>query len=108
VAQASKGADEKFCHECAAVIRAKAEICPKCGVRQPVVGSPKLKPGEKKCTSCNYHGPMKTWLRNNSMPQFIAIVLMFFYVVPGLIFIAYFWNKYKCPQCGAVGKTIPA
>jgi TM2 domain-containing membrane protein YozV len=31
---ATKGADEKFCHECGAVIRAKAEICPKCGVRQ--------------------------------------------------------------------------
>jgi len=30
-----KKVDEKFCHECAAVIRAKAEICPKCGVRQP-------------------------------------------------------------------------
>ncbi len=30
----SKGADEKFCSECSAVIKAKAEICPKCGVRQ--------------------------------------------------------------------------
>jgi len=30
-----KGPDEKFCHECGAVIRARAEICPKCGVRQP-------------------------------------------------------------------------
>src|SRR5438477_11088527 len=29
-----KRADEKFCHECGAAIRAKAEICPKCGVRQ--------------------------------------------------------------------------
>lgn len=29
-----KAADEKFCSECAAVIKAKAEICPKCGVRQ--------------------------------------------------------------------------
>ena len=29
-----KGANEKFCTECAAVINAKAEICPKCGVRQ--------------------------------------------------------------------------
>src|SRR5579875_3207583 len=28
-------ADEKYCHECGAVIRARAEICPKCGVRQP-------------------------------------------------------------------------
>jgi hypothetical protein len=31
----AKGADEKFCHECGAVIRARAEICPACGVRQP-------------------------------------------------------------------------
>lgn len=29
-----KAADEKFCSECGAIIRAKAEICPKCGVRQ--------------------------------------------------------------------------
>jgi TM2 domain-containing membrane protein YozV len=29
-----KGADEKFCSECGEIIRAKAEICPKCGVRQ--------------------------------------------------------------------------
>jgi TM2 domain-containing membrane protein YozV len=31
---AAKGADEKFCSECGAVIKLKAEICPKCGVRQ--------------------------------------------------------------------------
>lgn len=30
----TKGPDEKYCSECAAVISAKAEICPKCGVRQ--------------------------------------------------------------------------
>lgn len=29
-----KAVDEKFCGECGAVIKAKAEICPKCGVRQ--------------------------------------------------------------------------
>jgi TM2 domain-containing membrane protein YozV len=29
-----KGPDEKYCQDCGAVIRAKAEICPKCGVRQ--------------------------------------------------------------------------
>ena len=29
-----KSPDEKFCFECGAVIRARAEICPKCGVRQ--------------------------------------------------------------------------
>jgi uncharacterized RDD family membrane protein YckC len=32
-----KGLDEKFCFECGAVIRAKAEICVKCGCRQPGV-----------------------------------------------------------------------
>ncbi|MBU1427161.1 MAG: TM2 domain-containing protein [Gammaproteobacteria bacterium] len=32
--QAAKGIDEKYCSECGAIIKAKAEICPKCGVRQ--------------------------------------------------------------------------
>lgn len=30
----NKGADEKYCSECGSIIKAKAEICPKCGVRQ--------------------------------------------------------------------------
>lgn len=30
----SRGPDEKFCEECGELIRIKAEICPKCGVRQ--------------------------------------------------------------------------
>lgn len=29
-----KLSDEKFCSDCGAVIKSKAEICPKCGVRQ--------------------------------------------------------------------------
>ena len=33
-----KGMDEKFCSECGGIIKLKAEICPKCGVRQ--VGQP--------------------------------------------------------------------
>lgn len=32
--QKIKNDNEKFCADCAAVISAKAEICPKCGVRQ--------------------------------------------------------------------------
>jgi TM2 domain-containing membrane protein YozV len=31
---AQKGLDEKYCSECGAIIKAKTEICPKCGVRQ--------------------------------------------------------------------------
>ena len=30
----AKGPDDKFCTECGAVIKVKAEICPNCGVRQ--------------------------------------------------------------------------
>jgi TM2 domain-containing membrane protein YozV/ribosomal protein S27AE len=37
----AKGADEKFCGECGSVIKAKAEICPKCGVRQHLVSGGK-------------------------------------------------------------------
>lgn len=36
-AKIEKAVGEKFCHECGAVIRLKAEICPQCGVRQPSV-----------------------------------------------------------------------
>ena len=30
----TKGLNEKYCLECGSIINAKAEICPKCGVRQ--------------------------------------------------------------------------
>lgn len=30
----TKSAEDKFCKDCGAVIHVKAEICPKCGVRQ--------------------------------------------------------------------------
>lgn len=29
-----KGLDEKYCSECGSIIKTKAEICPRCGVRQ--------------------------------------------------------------------------
>src|SRR5262245_14225995 len=29
-----RGADEKYCTNCGSIINARAEICPKCGVRQ--------------------------------------------------------------------------
>lgn len=31
--------EEKYCVECGQLINARAEICPKCGVRQPLFGS---------------------------------------------------------------------
>jgi len=35
-----KTENEKYCQECGGVINIKAEICPKCGVRQPFTSSP--------------------------------------------------------------------
>lgn len=35
----TKTTDEKFCTDCGVLIRAKAEICPKCGVRQSAAPS---------------------------------------------------------------------
>lgn len=34
----SKGQDEKFCRSCGGIIKKKAEICPKCGVRPDFSG----------------------------------------------------------------------
>lgn len=104
-----KEADEKFCQECGAVIRAKAEICPKCGVRQPVVaGFPSGIPGQRHCMACGFTGKMRTWLRNYNKPQALAIVLLLFWILPGIVFIAWAWGKYKCPNCGKVGENAPA
>lgn len=33
-AQRTKGVDEKFCESCGEIIKIRAEVCPKCGVRQ--------------------------------------------------------------------------
>ena len=35
-----KQENEKYCTECGALINSKAEICPKCGVRQTVQSTP--------------------------------------------------------------------
>lgn len=40
----AKGPDQKFCFECGGAINAKAEICPKCGVRQMPPPSPLASP----------------------------------------------------------------
>lgn len=105
----TKGPDEKHCHECGEIIRAKAEICPKCGVRQlAIVGLQSGIPNQRRCTACGFTGQMKTWLRNYNGPQFLALILLLFWVLPGLLFIAWGWGKYKCPNCSKVGENAPA
>ena len=61
----------------------------------------------RKCLACGYQGRMKTWLSNYTAPQFIVLIGLLFFFIPGLVFIAIFWGKYKCPSCGALGKNQP-
>jgi hypothetical protein len=62
---------------------------------------------DRRCLVCDYEGKMKTWLRNYNAPQFIVLLGLLFFFIPGLIFIVLFWGKYKCPSCGALGKNQP-
>jgi predicted RNA-binding Zn-ribbon protein involved in translation (DUF1610 family) len=57
------------------------------------------------CMSCGHQGEMKTWLSNYTAPKLIAVTGFLLGYIPGLIFLAIYWGKYKCPQCGAVGKN---
>jgi hypothetical protein len=59
----------------------------------------------RRCLVCGYVGKMKTWLGNYNAPQFIALLGLLFFFIPGLVFIALFWGKYKCPSCGALGRN---
>lgn len=119
------------CSECGKEISDKAASCPHCGAPQaaqkPPVTCPncgkEAAPGDaicrdckrvlstknqRRCLTCGYVGTMKTWLRNYNLPQFVAFILLLFWIIPGLIFIAWGWGKYKCPQCGALGKSAAA
>lgn len=97
------------CTECMKEISDKAAACPNCGnpIKQ-ITAESKIVPGDRKCMKCGYTGQMKTWLSNYNAPQFIALILLFFYIIPGLIFIALSWGKHKCPKCGSIGSNSSA
>jgi hypothetical protein len=59
----------------------------------------------RKCLTCGYEGEMKTWLSNYNGPKFIAVAGFLSGYIPGLIFLALYWGKYKCPVCGSIGKN---
>src|SRR5450631_1445502 len=59
----------------------------------------------RRCLSCGHEGEMKTWLSNYNAPKLIVIAGFLLGYIPGLIFLAVYWGKYKCPSCGAVGKS---
>lgn len=99
------------CTECKSDVSENAVSCPQCGNPiNPIPAQPEkqIKQGDRKCLKCGYVGFMKTWLGNYNFPQFIALIMFLFYVIPGLIFIAWGWGKYKCPACGTVDSNIIA
>lgn len=59
----------------------------------------------RKCLACGHDGEMKTWLSNYTAPKLIAVAGFVLGYIPGLIFLAIYWGKYKCPSCGVVGKS---
>lgn len=106
--QTYKLPDYKQCPYCAEDIKGEALKCKHCGSDISginTIDSTKDK-SLRKCLQCGYSGGMKTWLRWYSLPQLIAIVLLLAYMLPGIIFIAWAWGKYKCPKCGALAKNV--
>ncbi len=83
-----KRADEKFCFECGAVIRAKAEICPKCGVRQP--GQQVAPTVARNRTTAGLLAIFLGWLGIHKFylgqgGQGVLYLLFFWTVIPGII-----------------------
>ena len=62
-------------------------------------------PAIRTCNACGHTGEMKTWIANYTPPKLLLIAGFVLGYVPGLIFLVYYWGKYKCPGCGAVGKN---
>jgi hypothetical protein len=59
----------------------------------------------RKCLACGFKGEMKTWIANYNAPKIITVIGFLLGYVPGLIFLAIYWGKYKCPSCESIGKN---
>ncbi len=59
----------------------------------------------RKCLTCGYQGEMKTWIANFTAPKVILVAGFLLGYLPGIVFLAFYWGKCKCPGCGAIGKN---
>jgi TM2 domain-containing membrane protein YozV len=88
VSAPAKGVDEKYCLECAAVIKAKAVICPKCGCPQ------------SQSNAVQALGGSGGQQRNKNTAGILALILgglgaHKFYLgqsTPGLLYLAFCWT----------------
>jgi hypothetical protein len=79
-------AEQKYCFECGEIIRSRAEICPKCGVRQPAYPS--------------RQGPYPSGGKNRLLAALFAIFLGGFgihkfylgRIGAGIIYLLFFWT----------------
>lgn len=99
---------DKTCPYCSEKVKFTAVKCRHCGEFLPSGRPVVVLPGEVKCKECGTVGLFERWFLENNLAQLIAFVLLLFWILPGLAYIVWAWNKQKCPNCGAVGKTIPA
>jgi RNA polymerase subunit RPABC4/transcription elongation factor Spt4 len=96
------------CRGCTKLIPLEITKCPYCGrLNQWGEFGEKTDKPLRKCVVCGHVGPMKTWLGDSFGGIIIAGVLLFCMAIPGIIFIAYFWGKYRCPKCKTIGKNAP-
>ena len=59
----------------------------------------------RSCASCGFTGEMKTWISHYTRPKLLLLLGFVLGYVPGLLFLVYYWGKFKCPTCGTVGKN---
>lgn len=71
------GPDEKYCSECGEIIRLKAEICPKCGVRQIIETPKKIQGNKEKSLTV----PREYSTKNKLLWWLISIILIVCLVV---------------------------
>jgi rubrerythrin len=89
-----KTENEKFCSECAAVIRKNAEICPKCGVRQAAEyrSVQAQTPGSLTCAKCGSSA------KRGSFPAWTIVLAILLFPI-GLLFLLVGREPTRCPSC---------